>query len=281
MPAWAILLAVLGAADSGVAGSVPQRYRAPVFADVDVARDVPFRTARDEDGVEQKLTLDIYTPAGDAVRSRPAILWIHGGGFKPGNDKTQSYIVEMATAFARRGYVSVSTDYRVRRSPVDDPRGTLRDAVEDCRAALAWMRANGTARGLDPRRIAVGGGSAGGMTAINVVAEESAGKSPLFAFVDLWGSPGEPLRPAITRRFPPTVIVHGTADQLVPFANSEWLAAELERVHVVHRLHALPGARHTPADRLDEIIDWTSRFACESLPPVPAARRSSSSSNCQ
>src|SRR5581483_3076569 len=102
-----------------------------------------------------------------------AVLWLHGGGFRPGSDKTQGYIVRMATEFAKRGYVSVAPDYRVSDQP-GDPMQKLKDAVEDCRAALAWMKTHGAELGIDPARIAVGGGSAGGIAAISLAALEAA-----------------------------------------------------------------------------------------------------------
>ncbi len=60
---------------------------APVFSDVERKENLTFGTATNQAGHEIELQLDIYQPRGDTVKNRPTILWIHGGGFRPGNDK--------------------------------------------------------------------------------------------------------------------------------------------------------------------------------------------------
>jgi acetyl esterase/lipase len=71
----------------------PGRYQSVVFEKVAVQRDVVFHTATNVKGVAEALKLDVYQPEGDRERGRPAILWLHGGGFRPPNDKQQKYIV--------------------------------------------------------------------------------------------------------------------------------------------------------------------------------------------
>lgn len=256
-------------ASSGAGQPAATRYRDVVFTDVSIAGNVAFRQAVNAAGADETLTLDIYQPAGDPERRRPAILWIHGGGFRPGNDKRQKYIVTMATEFARRGFVSVAPDYRVRAEVGQDRLPALRDALDDCRAALAWLRAHADEYRVDASRIAVGGGSAGGMIAVNLAAIEgrpSGGSGGVFALIDLWGSPAASLKVApIGPRFPPTVLIHGTADELVPFAQSEALASELAESGVTHELRALPGAPHTPTSAMADILAWTSDFVYRAL----------------
>ena len=65
----------------------PVRYKSVVFDKVDVKKDVEFRTVTNVKGETETLKLDVYQPAGDTERKRPAILWLHGGGFRPGSDK--------------------------------------------------------------------------------------------------------------------------------------------------------------------------------------------------
>jgi acetyl esterase/lipase len=258
--------------------SVPRtasRYAAPVFASVDVKPDVVFSQVTGAAGQAKDLTLDVYQPSGDASTVRPAILWIHGGGFKPGTDKRQKYIVTMATEFAKRGYVSVAPDYRVRQDPKADAMGTLRDAVADCRAALAWIRANREAYRIDPGRIVVAGGSAGGKTAVSLVIVENADARagqprPIVALVDLWGSPEASLMLGeIDSRFPPTVIVHGTKDESVPFALSEAMAGKLKANGIDHVLMPIPDAPHTPIDHMAEILETTATFLARVLNREP------------
>jgi acetyl esterase/lipase len=245
------------------------RYRDAVFGDVTISASLPFRQTVDVKGARETLTLDVYQPAGDTEARRPAIVWIHGGGFRPGNDKRQKYIVTMATEFAKRGFVSVAPDYRVRDDVGPDRMPALKDALEDCREALAWVRAHAAEYRINPSRIAIGGGSAGGMIAVNLAALEGApsgGGRGVFALVDLWGSPAASLRVAAAgRRFPPTIIVHGTADALVPFSQSEQLAAELAAKGVVHELRAIAGAPHTPTAAMADILNWTTAFVYKAL----------------
>jgi acetyl esterase/lipase len=94
-----------------------RRFLDPVFESVSIQKDIVFGESVNEKGETEKLKLDIYSPDGDKMKNRPVIVWIHGGGFRPGNDKTQSYIVEMANRFSRKGYVCLSIDYRVRENP--------------------------------------------------------------------------------------------------------------------------------------------------------------------
>jgi acetyl esterase/lipase len=271
-----VLAGVIAAVLAASPGAVPTtgqsgaiRYRDVTFAEVSVSGHVPFRQALNAAGALETLTLDVYQPVGDAEARRPAILWIHGGGFRPGNDKRQKYIVTMATEFAKRGFVSVAPDYRVRAEVGPDRMPALKDVLEDCREALVWVRAHAADYRIDASRIAIGGGSAGGMIAVNLAAIEGKPNgrgSGVFALVDLWGSPAASLRTAaLGPGFPPTVIVHGTADELVPFSQSEELAAELTRHGVTHELHAVAGAPHTPTAAMPDILQWTSTFLHRAL----------------
>ena len=90
----------------------PVRYLYPLFEKIDIQQDIEFSKVINSEGRFEKLLLYVYSPAGDVQTDRPVILWIHGGGFRPGNDKTQSYIVKLATQFASKGYVCLSINYR-------------------------------------------------------------------------------------------------------------------------------------------------------------------------
>ena len=243
-----------------------ERYLHPVFENVDIQKDVVFKEVVNHKGENEKLSLDVYTPAGDTEINRPAILWIHGGGFRYGNDKTQQYIVAMAERFARRGYVGVSIDYRVRENPRDDIDGTLSEALEDAMSGLDWLRDNSEKYNINKEKIFVGGGSAGGMIAVNLCYKDGNGskawdRSGIIGHVNLWGVPDQSLLQAeIDRDDPPTIIVHGTEDPLVPFANSEQLIKELEKQGVKHELIPIEGAGHTPAGHMDDFAVRIARF---------------------
>lgn len=245
------------------------RYREHVFDEATVDDGVPFREAKSETGQSVELLLDVYTARGDESRDRAAIVLLHGGGFLPHFDRHQAHIVALATSLARRGYVVVAPDYRVRDRPTEDPMGTLRDAVDDCRAAIDWLRANAAARGVDPRKIAVVGSSAGATVGVSLVGLENAaarrcGEPGVFAFVDLWGSPVPAYRLCnFDDWYPPTLIIHGTADAIVPFMNSEKLAADMGAAGVNVDLMAIPEAPHTPMDHGTEITDRVADFLAD------------------
>lgn len=103
-----------------------------------------------------------YVPASLMGRTeRPALLWLHGGGFVFGDLYT-------AGATARKlanscNCVVVTVDYRLA------PEASIRDGLADCLEAFRWMVDCGEELGIDPKRIAVGGDSAGGTLAALVV----------------------------------------------------------------------------------------------------------------
>ena len=106
------------------------RYITSLFNETTV-QTVVYHKGVNEKGDPAWLRLDVYTPEGDEEINRPVIIWLHGGGFVKGNDRTQGYIVTLAQEFTKRGYVSISANYSVRAKPEDDMEGTITDAVDD------------------------------------------------------------------------------------------------------------------------------------------------------
>lgn len=102
------------------------------------------------------LKLDLYVPAGDAPAPRPAIVFVHGGGWRAG---VRANFAPMAIRMAERGYVTATISYRL------SPEALYPAAVMDAKAAVRWVRAHATDYGIDPHRIAIAGGSAGGQIA--------------------------------------------------------------------------------------------------------------------
>lgn len=242
------------------------RYLDPVFENVSIQKDTEFAEATSFSGKTEKLLLDVYSPEGDTEILRPVILWFHGGGFRPGNDKRQDYIVKFSKDFAKRGYVCLSINYRIRENPKDDRTGTMSDALKDAMSGLNWIRANQKKLGIDINKIIVGGGSAGGMLTTNFgfkdnTPAESWNKTGIIGLVNLWGSP-EPayMFSAIDKNDPPMIIVHGTADKIVSFENAVSLSKQLENNQVKHELIPLEGAEHTPMKRYDEFVAKISDF---------------------
>ncbi|MBN2471914.1 MAG: alpha/beta hydrolase [Anaerolineae bacterium] len=104
-------------------------------------------------GTRSKLRLRIYKPAANVAPS-PALVWFHGGGYVIG-------VAEMddlrCAEFSRRlGITVISVDYRLA------PQHPFPAALEDGWAALNWVFSESEVLGIDPQRIAIGGGSAGG-----------------------------------------------------------------------------------------------------------------------
>ena len=104
-----------------------------------------------------KVPLRLYRPFSDTIL-RPAILFLHGGGFVIGSlDSHDALCRELAQ---RSGTVVVAVDYRLA------PETIFPGALEDCCAALAWLHDTAEALGVDASRLAICGDSAGGNLAI-------------------------------------------------------------------------------------------------------------------
>jgi carboxylesterase type B len=152
-------------------GSGQVRYRDQVFSAVTVTNNVTYGSAVNLSGQTITLQLDMYQPTGDTVTSRPAIVWVHGGSFS-GGSKTSAELVDEATTFAKLGFVNVSINYRL-ESPgcsgsFSNCGQAIQEAWADAQTAVRFMRTNAATYGIDPNRIAIGGSSAGGITALNV-----------------------------------------------------------------------------------------------------------------
>ncbi|UFH57134.1 alpha/beta hydrolase [Spirosoma sp. KNUC1025] len=117
---------------------------------------------------DRKLLLDVYAPAATAGKLAPGILMIHGGGWRSGD---RSHNNTLAGQLAAKGFVTVPVGYRL------STEALYPAAVHDLKAAIRWIRANASTYGIDPKRIAVLGFSAGGQLAALV---GSTNKNPAF-----------------------------------------------------------------------------------------------------
>lgn len=100
--------------------------------------------------------LDIYSPESPAGRSLPVLFWIHGGGWQTGD---KSDVALKPKALTARGFVFVSTNYRLL------PEVQMEELIGDVARSLGWVYRNIARYGGDPRRIFVGGHSAGAQIA--------------------------------------------------------------------------------------------------------------------
>ena len=103
---------------------------------------------------KRELHLDLFRP--EKTGKYPALLLIHGGGWRSGN---KSMDVPMAQQIAAKGYVTAAVEYRL------SPEALYPAAVYDIKAAIRFLRANAKKFNIDPERIAIAGSSAGGQLA--------------------------------------------------------------------------------------------------------------------
>jgi acetyl esterase/lipase len=102
-----------------------------------------------------ELALDVYQPIeATPGQRRPAIIQIHGGAWVIGDKREQG--IPLLNHLANLGWVGFNVNYR------KSPRVKAPGHLIDCKAAIAWVRANADRYGVDPDFIAVTGGSAGG-----------------------------------------------------------------------------------------------------------------------
>lgn len=121
---------------------------------------------------DRELKLDLARPEGDGPF--PAIVFIHGGGWRGGNRGAYRSAIREAAA---RGYVAATVTYRL-TDPDDSgkPSNPFPAAVHDVKCAVRWLRANADTYHVDPERIGATGGSAGGHLSLMLgVTDKSAG----------------------------------------------------------------------------------------------------------
>lgn len=133
-------------------------------AGVRIARNIPYSTPV----AGRNLMLDVYAPATRSGKKAPAILMIHGGGWRSGD---RSHNNTLAGQLAAKGFVAVPVEYRL------SPEALYPASVHDVKAAIRWMRANAGKYGVDPNRLAILGFSAGGQLAALI---GSTNRNPAF-----------------------------------------------------------------------------------------------------
>jgi pectinesterase len=102
------------------------------------------------------LQLDLYLPAAATTVPRPAIVFVHGGGWRAG---VRANFAPMAIRMAERGYAAATISYRLAGE------APYPAAIHDAKAAVRWVRTHAGAYGIDGDRIVIAGGSAGGQIA--------------------------------------------------------------------------------------------------------------------
>ena len=254
-----ILCTVLALGGGFAAQAQQTPFLDPIFGTV-VTSDIQYATGSVGNPASGQipLHLDVYQPVGAGLPAKlPGFVVIHGGGFI-GGSKTAVTIVQLCEAYAQRGYVTVSINYRLAGDdPTLEPGPTagttavqrsMNAAAQDAAKALRWLRSNATSYNLDPDRIAIGGSSAGAITSLFSAYQEDrtiGQEAEASVVLDLWGGMygAESL---VDADDPPVFIVHGTADPTVLVEQSENLVSQLETVGVDYRYFPIEGAGHGP-----------------------------------
>ncbi len=210
----------------------------------------------------QKLKAFVFFPVGREVRKQAsAILLFHGGGWSAGSAE---WTYEAARRFAALGMVAVSVEYRLSQGNV-----TPIEALADTCAAFRWARQHAAELSIDPKRVAGYGVSAGGhlVAAAATVGCPSDGANNASSKPDLlllWSpaldvvpdgwfrkllqgranasdySPAEHAGPST----PPTCIVHGEKDTLVPLSGVKRFCDRMIQSGGVCKLNVYPGLGH-------------------------------------
>lgn len=102
-------------------------------------------------GGDASQKLDLYLPEQKADKPLPLIVWVHGGGWRGGSKSGCP-----AAGMVERGYVAASVEYRF------SDKALFPAQIQDCQAAIRWLRANSGKYNIDPDHIGVWGASAGG-----------------------------------------------------------------------------------------------------------------------
>jgi acetyl esterase/lipase len=261
---------------------------APLLFSALHAQDVVTEPNVAYDTKDPQQAMDITRPKTPGLH--PAILAIHGGGFRAGSRKGYD---KTCTMLAQRGYVCATADYRLA------PAAPFPAAIYDVKAAVRYLRANATRLGIDPSKIGVMGSSAGGHLAlflgvtgnvpefegdgpnkdqssrVNVVVSyygpsdfmKSYGRSvdaaevlPLFLGGDFTKARAMHLRASplnwVTPDAAPTLAIQGTKDRYVNFEQSVWMVDRLLASGVDAELELIEGADHgfkgADAERADK-----------------------------
>lgn len=138
-----LALSILAFALSTLAQSPQQRLPENVIAH----RDLVY-----VEGGHERHKLDVYLPK-DSKSPLPLIIWVHGGGWQNGSKEGAP---PLRAGYVERGYAVASINYRLSGHAVFPAQ------IEDCKAAIRWLRARAGEYGLDPQRFGVWGSSAGG-----------------------------------------------------------------------------------------------------------------------
>lgn len=211
------------------------------------------------------LTLDAWTPNGPGPF--PGVIIVHGGGFTRG-DK-QMFVRPLFDPLTKGGFAWFTINYRLA------PDHKFPAAVEDVERAIRYIKKHAAEYHVDPARLALVGESAGGHL-VSYVGAEGRGDTRVAAVVSFYGphdltamsateapepiraflgiqdltpEAREKLREAspinhVKKGMPPYLLIHGTADQLVPYQQSVRMCEKMRQAGNSCELYTVSGALH-------------------------------------
>lgn len=257
-------------------GTAPLRYRDAIFTGVTKTANVTYGSAQNSAGQTVTLNLDVYSPTGDSVTGRPAMIWVHGGSFSSGS-KTSPELVDQANVLAAKGYVNFSISYRLHPdgcsagAPTPACVTAIVNAIEDAQNAVRWVRENAATYGVDPNRIGIGGSSAGGIIAMHVAYKT--GETPAAGVQAGVSLSGANILAAYDANDAPTFLMHNTVDPLVPYQWALNTEAGARAAKTYVWLTKWEGSGHVPyVQHRQEILDQTANFLYKMLDLANAPR---------
>lgn len=210
-----------------------------------------------------ELKLHVFNPEGHKPADKtPAIVFFFGGGWVGGSP---SQFYPQSEHLAKRGMVAICAEYRVSSRHKTSPR----ECVQDGKSAMRWVRSHSAELGIDPHRIAAGGGSAGGHVAAATATAKgfdepgeditvSARPDALVLFNPVYdnGPKGyghdrvkdywkefSPLH-NLDKTTPPTIVFLGTEDKLIPVETAKLFQKQMQELGIRSDLELFQGEPH-------------------------------------
>jgi len=222
-----------------------------------------FEKVRFKQTPQGELHLHVLKPEGwKAADQRPGIVFFFGGGWNGGSP---GQFEQHCRYLASRGMVAITAEYRVKSRHSTSPF----ECVKDGKSAVRWIRAHADVLGIDPERLAAGGGSAGGHVAASTgttktIVEDGEDLSvshvpnAMALFNPVYNNgPGQyghdrvknkwrEISPAhnIRRGVPPAIVFFGSRDKLVTVETAEAFQSAMKKVGSDSELHVTEGAGH-------------------------------------
>jgi acetyl esterase/lipase len=241
---------------------------------IEVHRNILYRETTDYLGQPKQLYLDIYEPrrpedgeqpsdqAPETRSERPVMMWMFGGAWVLGNRGTMA---NHSMDSARRGYVAINIDYRIRTIGADIIAAAW-DAYDDVVAAVQWIKDHAAEYGIDADAIVAGGISAGGINAMHLLyapGQRPTGptESPIAGGVAISGLSF--IGPQGID--PPSIMHQGTADPITPYATARTTCDEAVANGSECNWFGYEGGTHGLAGQAAQVQDDTALMIFERI----------------